>query len=176
MKTTMFTTGALTLSLLASSAMAAVSQSEAARLGSELTPVGAEKAGNAAGTIPAWTGGLAQDAAPVSPDGFVGDPYAGDKPKFTITAQNYEQYKANLTPGQIAMFKRYPDSSRLPVYETRRSAAMPQHVYDAAARNATQTQLVRGGNGLENFEKAGDLGTVGWRFLRFACVPRRSGA
>ena len=33
---------ALTLSLLASSAMAAVSQSEAARLGSELTPVGAE--------------------------------------------------------------------------------------------------------------------------------------
>ncbi|HAO74366.1 MAG TPA: DUF1329 domain-containing protein, partial [Pseudomonas sp.] len=65
----MFTTGALTLSLLASSAMAAVSQSEAARLGSELTPVGAEKAGNAAGTIPAWTGGLAQDAAPVSPDG-----------------------------------------------------------------------------------------------------------
>ena len=134
--------------------MAAVSQSEAARLGSELTPVGAEKAGNAAGTIPAWTGGLAQDAAPVSPDGFVGDPYAGDKPKFTITAQNYEQYKANLTPGQIAMFKRYPDSYRLPVYETRRSAAMPQHVYDAAARNATKTQLVRGGNGLENFEKA----------------------
>jgi len=52
------------------------------------------------------------------------------------------------------MFKRYPDSYRLPVYETRRSAAMPQHVYDAAARNATQTQLVRGGNGLENFEKA----------------------
>ena len=28
----------------------------------------------------------------------------------------------------------------------------------------------------ENFEKAGLLGTVGWRFLRFACVPRRSGA
>ena len=28
----------------------------------------------------------------------------------------------------------------------------------------------------ENFEKAGDFGTVGWRFLRFACVPRRSGA
>ncbi len=154
MKTTMFTTGALTLSLLASSAMAAVSESEAARLGNELTPVGAEKAGNAAGTIPAWTGGLAQDAAPVTPDGFVGDPYASDKPKFTITAQNYEQYKDNLTPGQIAMLKRYPNSYRLPVYETRRSAAMPQHVYDAAARNATQTKLVRGGNGLENFDKA----------------------
>ncbi|HCH77674.1 MAG TPA: DUF1329 domain-containing protein, partial [Pseudomonas sp.] len=118
----MFTTGALTLSLLASNVMAAVSETEAARLGNELTPIGAEKSGNAAGTIPAWTGGLAQDAAAVTPDGFVGDPYASDKPKFTITAQNYEQYKDNLTPGQIAMLKRYPDSYRLPVYETRRSA------------------------------------------------------
>lgn len=154
MKITMFTTGALTLSLLASNVMAAVSETEAARLGNELTPIGAEKSGNAAGTIPAWTGGLAQDAATVTPDGFVSDPYASDKPKFTITAQNYEQYKDNLTPGQIAMLKRYPDSYRLPVYETRRSAAMPQHVYDAAARNATQTNMVRGGNGLENFEKA----------------------
>lgn len=154
MKTTMLTTGALTLSLMACSAMAAVPESDAARLGNELTPIGAEKAGNSAGTIPAWTGGLAPDAAPVSSDGFVGDPYASDQPKFTITAQNYEQYRDNLTPGQIAMLKRYPDTYRLPVFETRRSAAMPQHIYDAAARNARQTNLVRGGNGLENFTTA----------------------
>ena len=89
----------------------------------------------------------------MTPDGFVSDPYASDKPKFTITAQNFEQYKDNLTPGQIAMLA-LSDSYRLPVHETRRSAAMPQHVYDAAARNATQTNMVRGGNGLENFEKA----------------------
>lgn len=154
MKKTILTTGALTLSFLASSAMAAVSESEAARLGNALTPIGAEMAGNAAGTIPAWTGGLPQDAAPISADGFVGDPYGADKPKFTITAQNYEQYKDNLSPGQIAMLKRYPQSYRLPVFETRRSAAMPQHIYDAAAHNARQANLVRGGNGLENFQTA----------------------
>ena len=34
-------------------AQAAVSAQEAAKLGQSLTPVGAEKAGNAAGTIPA---------------------------------------------------------------------------------------------------------------------------
>ena len=60
MKTTkkLWQSGALALSLLATSVMAAVSPDEAAKLGSTLTPVGAEMAGNASGTIPAWTGGL----------------------------------------------------------------------------------------------------------------------
>jgi len=151
--------GALSLTLLASAmltsgTMAAVSETEAARLGDSLTPIGAEQAGNAAGTIPAWTGGLATDAAPISTDGFVSDPYPSDTAKFTITAQNYEQYQENLSPGQIAMLTRYPETYRLPVFETRRSAAMPQRIYDAAQRNATRTALVRGGNGLENLDTA----------------------
>ncbi|MCF7203809.1 DUF1329 domain-containing protein [Pseudomonas oligotrophica] len=154
MTSKLFSMGAISLALFAGSALAAVGEEQAARLGNGLTPVGAEQAGNAAGTIPAWTGGLAPDAAAVDANGFVGDPFPGDQPKFTITAQNYEQYKANLTPGQIAMLKRYPDSYRLPVFETRRSAAMPAHIYEAAARNARTTKLVRGGNGLEGFDRA----------------------
>ena len=39
-------------------ALAALSAADAARLGADLTPIGAEKAGNKAGTIPAWDGGL----------------------------------------------------------------------------------------------------------------------
>ena len=39
-------------------AQAKVDMTQAARLGSDLTPLGAERAGNAAGTIPAWDGGL----------------------------------------------------------------------------------------------------------------------
>ena len=39
----------LALGLLASQVMAAVSEQEAARLGKDLTPIGAEKAGNADG-------------------------------------------------------------------------------------------------------------------------------
>ena len=154
MTSKLFSLGALSLALLGSSAMAAVAEDQAAKLGQSLTPIGAEQAGNAAGTIPAWTGGLPIDAAAVDDNGFVGDPFPGDQPKFTITAQNYEQYKDNLTPGQIAMLKRYPDTYRLPVYETRRSAAMPAHIYEAAAHNARNAKLVRGGNGLEGFDTA----------------------
>ncbi len=39
-------------------AHAAVTAEEAKKLGTTLTPIGAEKAGNKAGTIPAYTGGL----------------------------------------------------------------------------------------------------------------------
>ncbi|KES25039.1 MULTISPECIES: DUF1329 domain-containing protein [Pseudomonas] len=134
--------------LVATDARAAVSADQAAQLKSSLTPLGAEKAGNAAGSIPAWSGGLTQ-----APAGYKGpgshhvDPFAGDKPQFTITKANLEQYKANLTPGQIALFNTYPDSFQMPVYQTRRSGAAPQWVYDNTFRNATSGKLVEGGNG-----------------------------
>ena len=156
MKTTkkLWQSGALALSLLATSVMAAVSPDEAAKLGSTLTPVGAEMAGNASGTIPAWTGGLPTNAGAVDPRGFLADPFANEQPLFTITAQNVEQYKDNLTPGQLAMFKRYPESYRMPVYPTHRSASLPAAVLEATKQNAVNTRMVEGGNGLENFQTA----------------------
>ena len=49
---------ATALGLLAANTLqAAVSAEEAARLGKDLTPTGAERAGNADGSIPEWTGG-----------------------------------------------------------------------------------------------------------------------
>ncbi|GBL55958.1 Protein of unknown function [Pseudomonas citronellolis] len=144
--------GCLSLGLLAGQAMAAVSADQVARLGADLTPMGAEKAGNADGSIPAWTGGLATNAGALDAAGFLADPYAGEKPLFTITAQNAEQYKAKLTPGQLAMFKRFPDSYRIPVYPSHRSAAYPAEVLAAVKANAGATHLAEGGNGLENFK------------------------
>ena len=154
MKPTHLASTLLATALLAPSAFAAVSEQEAAKLGDSLTPVGAETAGNAAGTIPAWTGGLATDAAPVDGNGFMSNPYSGEQPLFVITAANYEQYADNLAPGQIAMFKRYPDTFKMRVFPSHRSAAFPQAVYDATAKNATNTTLVQGGNGLENYTLA----------------------
>ena len=156
MKTTKYLlqSGALALSMLATSVMAAVSADEAAKLGTTLTPVGAEKAGNADGTIPEWTGGLPQNAGTADDKGFLSNPFANEKPQFTITAQNVEQYKDKLTPGQLAMFKRYPDTYKMPVYTTHRSATLPQNVLDDTKHNATNTKLVEGGNGLENFKTA----------------------
>ena len=147
-------TGVLGLSLLASSVMAAVSADEAAKLGTTLTPLGAEMAGNADGTIPAWTGGLPKNAGAVDARGFLQDPFASEKPLFVITAENVEQYKDKLTPGQLAMFKRYPQSYRMPVYPTHRSATVPDSVIEATKRNATNTVMVQNGNGLANFDTA----------------------
>ncbi|MNZ37431.1 hypothetical protein D3C78_548760 [compost metagenome] len=151
--TTMMHLNLLAAVLLANSAMAAVTADEAAKLGASLTPLGAEKAGNADGSIPAWTGGLASDAAAVE-NGFLSDPFPADKPLFVITAANASQYQDKLTAGQQAMFKRYPDSYRIPVYPTRRSAAAPQAVYDAAKRSAVTTEAVNDGYGLKNFEQS----------------------
>jgi hypothetical protein len=136
--------------LLTSAAFAAVSEKEAARLGADLTPLGGEKAGNADGSIPAWTGGLKSSADAGfagyhSPDHY-SDPYASDKPLFTITAANLDKYAAKLTEGYKALFKAYPDYKMI-VYPTHRSAASPEHVYEATKRNATTAKLVPDGNG-----------------------------
>src|SRR5204862_328594 len=77
------------------------------------------------------------------------DPYAADKPLFTITAQNAAQYADKLSPGQMAMLKKHP-TYKLNVYTTRRSAALPQTVYDDIKKNAAQSQLTSGGNGVGN--------------------------
>jgi hypothetical protein len=156
MKTTksLLQTGALTLSLLASGVMAAVSPDEAAKLGTTLTPLGAEMAGNADGSIPAWTGGLPQNAGAVDSAGFLSDPFPSEQALFTITAANVDQYKDKLTPGQLAMFKRYPETYKMPVFTTHRTATVPEKVIAATKKNATNTKMVQGGNGLENFDQA----------------------
>lgn len=144
----------LGLSLLAGTALAAVTPEQAAQLGKTLTPLGAEQPGNADGSIPAWTGGLGTTSGKQSPEGFLDDPYASEQPLFTIDARNAEQYKDKLSPGQLAMLKRYPDSYRLPVYPSHRSVALPDFVYAAARSNALNTQLVEDGNGLTDFQTA----------------------
>jgi hypothetical protein len=88
--------------------LAAVSAEEAARLGTTLTPIGAEKAGNADGSIPAWTGGQTTAVPGFVPGGHYPDPYADDRPLFTITAANAQQYRDKLSPGQLALLQRYP--------------------------------------------------------------------
>ncbi|MBH3429688.1 DUF1329 domain-containing protein [Pseudomonas alkylphenolica] len=147
----LITASTLALSLLASSVMAAVSEQEAAQLGTALTPLGAQKEGNADGSIPAWTGGLKPGAAAIDAKGFLGDPFSGEKPLFTITAANVEQYKDKLTPGQLAMFKRYPDSYKIPVFATHRTARAAPEIYAAAKKSAVNVQLVNDGTGLTNF-------------------------
>lgn len=122
-------------------ASAGVSAEEAARLKTELTPFGAEKAGNKDGSIPAWTGGYTTPIPGDKPGGRRGDPFKDEKPLYSITAKNAEQYADRLTDGTKGLLKKYPDSFRVDVYKTHRSAAAPQWVYDNTLKNATRAKL-----------------------------------
>ena len=143
--------GVLALSLLAANVMAAVTPDEAAKLGTTLTPVGAEKAGNADGSIPAWTGGIPKNAGAVDSKGFLADPFATEKPLFVITAATVDKYKDKLSEGQVAMFKRYPETYKIPVYPTHRTVNLPPDIYESIKRSALNVHAINDGNGLENF-------------------------
>jgi len=148
MKTQLLTT-ALTLSLVASAAMADVPANVANRLGQDLTPMGAEKAGSSAG-VGSWSGQRIDGSALLQgyDGGALPNPYASEKPLYTITAANAGDYDAQLTTGQKAMLATYPDTYKLNVYESRRSCTYPDFVYKAAKRNAEVGKVVDGGNGI----------------------------
>lgn len=132
---------ALSLALTASLTMAAVTADEAAKLKTTLTPLGAEKAGNADGSIPAWTGGYATPIPGDKAGGRRSDPFKDEKPLYTVTAKNMDQYADKLSDGVKAMLKKYPESYRLDVYKTHRTAVAPQWVYDNTLKNATRAKL-----------------------------------
>ncbi|MGH8561717.1 MAG: DUF1329 domain-containing protein, partial [Nevskiales bacterium] len=136
---------AVILGFSAGAALAKVSPEEAARLKTDLMPLGGEKAANADGSIPAWAGGLTTPPADFKGAGsrYV-DPFPEDKPLVTITNANLAQYKDKLSAGHIGMFKKYADY-KMPVFPTRRTGAAPQWIYDATFSNATSAEL--GGNG-----------------------------
>lgn len=137
---------------VSASSWARVSAEEAQKLGKELTPYGAEKAGNKDGSIPAWDGGITEKNQPA--DYRRGkrhpDPYASDKMLFKITADNMDQYASQLPEGVKALLKTYPESYSVPVYPSHRSASAPQWVYDNIARNALTAELSNQGNGFTN--------------------------
>jgi hypothetical protein len=140
----------LLLALLSAAPLGAEADMDPAlRLAGELTPVGAIRAGNATGSIPAWTGGLSKPPVEGYESGEVHtDPFANETPLFRIDLSNLEQYAGQLTPGQIAMLRRYSDSYYLEVYPSHRSAAYPQRIYDATLANALTGELSGDGEGV----------------------------
>jgi len=138
----------LTFALAALALPATAAERDFSRLGKDLTPIGAERAGNADGTIPAWEGGLAQPPAGWNPQQGYVDPFADDKPLFTITATNAAQHADKLTTGMQALLKKYPQHFRMNVYPTRRTAALPKEVTDRVREQAPKVEL--NGFGLRN--------------------------
>ncbi|WP_166365337.1 DUF1329 domain-containing protein [Pseudomonas akapageensis] len=148
-----FAKSLLTASLFmapAINAHASVSSETAASLGSSLTFVGAEKAGNADGSIPAYSGGLTTAPAGFKTgDTMRPDPFAGEKPLLVINGKNVDQYQGMLTATTVALARRYP-SFRIDVYPTHRTAALPQAVLNNSRRNATAAKSLNGGRAIDN--------------------------
>lgn len=128
----------------AGAALGAVSADKAAQLGKNLTLMGAEKAGNKDGSIPEYTGGLSKAPANYTKKGWRPDPFAGEKPQFSISAKNMAQYSDKLSAGIKEMLKKYP-SFRLDVYKTHRTAAYPRYVLDNTVKAASTAKTTGGG-------------------------------
>ncbi len=132
-------------------AAAAVSPEEAARLGKDLTPVGAEMAGNADGSIPPWN----PEGTPTPADFVPGsdnytNPYAGEEPLYTIDGSNWKEHTENLTPGSQALFEKFgADGFKMKVYPSKRGTIRPDWYYQNSVKNATQATLVEDGQKIE---------------------------
>lgn len=137
-------------------AHAVATPEEAARLGKDLTPWGAEKAGNKDGTIPAYSGGLPRDLIPgfdsnksiVNGRQYMPDPFKDDKPIFRITAANLSQYADKLSDTQQGMFKNDP-AYYMDVYPSHRTANPPKSYSDASIKNATRCRTEQNGEALK---------------------------
>jgi hypothetical protein len=136
--------------VLAAQAQAAVSTQDAAKLGSSLTQVGAEKAGNADGSIPAYNGGLTTPPASFkSGDSMRPDPFASEKPLLVIDGKNVDQYKNLLSATTVELAKRFP-TFRVDVFPTHRTVSLPQAILDNGVKNASGAKSLEGGLAIDN--------------------------
>lgn len=118
--------------------------------------MGAKRVGSEDGRIPAWQcgndgtpPGIKTSAADVEGKHVypaMANPFSSEKPKLVITSKNYQKYKENLTDGEIALLKRYPDSFRMPVYKSHRTGCFSKEVYKQTALNVKNAKLTNGGN------------------------------
>lgn len=144
------------IALCAAPPARALSNEEAAQLGTRMTEVGAIREGNAEGTIPPYAGGLSRPPAGYAP--LMGerggapyiDPYAAEKPLFSIDAKNLDRHADKLDEGSRTLLQRYPESYRIDVYPSHRSAALPRYALDNTVKNALKPRLAGDGTGIEN--------------------------
>jgi len=127
------------ISMLASqTGYAAVSSAEAEALGSTLTKFGASAEASSDGVIPAYDGGL-KNPPTVGPNNYP-DPFADEKPLYSITQQNMQEYAPLLSEGSKALLERFSEYS-IEVYPTHRTMTYPDWFLENTLKNATTARL-----------------------------------
>jgi hypothetical protein len=139
--------------LTTGAALAKVPAAEADKLGKELTCLGAEKAGSKDGSIPEFSGKWLGTPPGIQYTPSVGqhpvDPYASDKPLYSITADNMAKYAQHLTEGQKALLAKFPKTARMDIYQSRRDFRHPDSVCEMAKKNALSAELTETGMGVK---------------------------
>lgn len=135
----------LAISILLCTCAGALAADDAARLGKDLTPSGAEVAGTKDGRIPAWSG----TEAPLpgwSRGKNRGDfwKHRSEKPLFSIDASNVAKYEDKLTAGQIALIKA-GKGYRMDVYPTHRTCSAPDFVLENTRKNPQVARISEDG-------------------------------
>ncbi|MCC4114784.1 DUF1329 domain-containing protein [Aromatoleum toluclasticum] len=111
------------------------------------TPWGAVKESNRTGSIPAWSGGLPADTRPpgfVPGSGRWADPFAAEKPLYTITADNLDQHRDKLSETAQELLRRRA-TFRIDVYPTHRVVNYSAFFLDHSNRNRARCRTKDGG-------------------------------
>lgn len=124
-----------------------VSGLAAASWGADLTPFGAERAGNKDSSIPAWEGKRDQPLPGWSYGKFRGDywKYKNERPLFVIDASNVDRYRNQLSPGQIQLIKQIR-GYQMTVYPSHRDADFPDFILANTRKNASHAKMSANGD------------------------------
>jgi len=137
---------------LAATSWAKVTPEELKQFDTTLTPMGAERAASKDGDVPAWTGkwlGAPPQVKYQRGDRYP-DPYADEKPLFVITAQNMAQYAERLTEGEKGLFKKYPQTFKMPVYPSHRDFRFEDAIYKDIKTYANTAAMTENFNGIKD--------------------------
>ena len=134
----------LIIGILMSLAYATVFANQAERLGRDLTPVGAIRAGNIDNSIPRWQ---ADQFTPAQHSQWLND-IAQEDPLYTINSENYKDFEPLLGEGLQHMLTHHPDSFFIPVYQGHRTALQPKWTYINARKNVNNAKLSESGDEL----------------------------
>lgn len=137
--------GAVLTALFAINAsVQAASEADAAKLGKELTAVGAEKGASKDGLIPAFQGEATMPGWSYGKNRGEFWKYHGDKPLYSIDASNVDKYAAQLSPGQVQLIKQ-TKGYKMEVYPSRRTCGNPEFVAENTKKNAVSAKLAADG-------------------------------
>lgn len=138
-----------TVAIAASVTVTLALADDAGKLGTALSPAGAEKSASSDGSVPAWVQPGNQGAG-WSPgkrriEFFK---HKDDKPLFSIDAGNVEKYADKLAPGQVELVKSIK-GFKMDVYPSRRSCGIPDFVAENTKKNVGFAKMASDGTSLD---------------------------